>query len=577
MKQLGRGLKPFIPHIILCFALLFLQAQCDLALPDYMSNIISNGIAVSDMDVIWHEGWKMIACTLIGMASAITVCFIASKVGSGMAKNMRKGLFVKISGFSGEEMGNFSTSSLITRSTNDITQVQIFTIILIRIVLYAPIIGVGGVFKAMDKSAGLPGSTGVIALAVIILLGTIIVLLSIAQPKVLRMQKLIDKVNRVAREGLSGMMIVRAFNNEKHEEERFDEVNKELTGVNLFVNRTMIVLMPVILFIMYFVSVMIVLVAAQNAQQVADVSNAMAFIQYAMQIIMAFMMVAMVFIMWPRANVAAKRIGEVMDTKSVIVDKENPVDAKNIKGEIVFDNVSFKYPGSDEYSLEHISFTAKPGETTAFIGGTGSGKSTVINLIPRMYDVTEGSVKIDGVDVRDYSQKSLRAEIGFVPQKNILFSGDIESNIKYGKDDANHEEVVRAARIAQAEEFVEEKKEKYEYPIAQGGSNVSGGQKQRLAIARAIIKNSPIYIFDDSFSALDFKTDAKLREALKENVAGSSVLIVAQRVGTIMNADKIIVLADGKIAGMGTHKELMQNCDVYREIAYSQLSEEELA
>ena len=567
----------YIAWLALAFVLLFIQAQCDLLLPDYMSSIVSNGIAQGNTQLILSEGGMMLLIAVAGMVSTVLVGLIASRFGSGVARDLRGGVFEKVTRFSGAELDRFSTSTLITRSTNDITQIQLFLIILIRIVIYAPILGVGGVIKAMEKSQTMPGMSGVIAIAVLIMLGVILMILAIVQPRFIKLQKLVDKLNLVTREGLTGMMIVRAFNNERHEEQRFEEVNAELTAVNLFVNRVMVLLMPVIMLIMNGVSVAVVWVAANAAQDVADVANAMAFMQYCMQIIMAFMMVSMIFVLMPRAMVSLKRVREVLHTDFSVLDKSDAKKAENLAGKIEFDHVSFRYPGAEDDVLKDITFTAEPGTTTAIIGGTGSGKSTLVSLLPRLYDVTSGAVRIDDVDVRDYDRVSLRDQIGYVPQKSVLFSGTVESNLRYANEQASDADMHKAAEVAQAAEFIGNLEEGYDSPIAQSGSNVSGGQRQRLAIARALMKKCPIYVFDDSFSALDFKTDAALRQALKQKVAHASVLMVAQRVGSIMQADKIIVMADGEIVGMGTHQELMKNCEVYREIAVSQLSQEELA
>ncbi len=599
MSILLKYYKRHIGLILAAFALLFVQAQCDLALPDYMSRIVSEGIAVSDTGYILKYGLIMLLISLLGVAAAIGVGFVASRLGAGLARDMRTSVFGKVSLYSNAEFDKFSTSSLITRSTNDITQILIFTVMLVRTVFYAPIMGIGGVLKCVQYSKEMPQITMVIAIAVGALIAFIIFLLLVVQPKFTKVQKMVDKTNLVAREGLTGMMVVRAFNTQKYEEQRFDTVNSDLTKINLFVNRIMAIMMPFMTIIMNGVSLAIVWVAANTANDVTSVGNMMAFMQYAMQIIMSFMFVSMMFILMPRALVSARRIGEVLNSEITIVDRPDARPAEDLKGVVRFENVSFTYPGGEDPAISGISFTSLPGQTTAFIGSTGSGKSTLINLIPRLYDVTEGRITIDGTDVRDMTKESLRRNIGFVPQKNVLFSGTIESNLKYGwqpdpeelkarmeADGISEEEAVRrlsdeamerAARIAQATEFIEAKPDKYQSEVAQGGGNVSGGQKQRLSIARALVKKCPIYIFDDSFSALDFKTDAQLRRALKEETSDATVLIVAQRVGTIMGADQIIVLDEGKIAGIGTHRELLQSCEVYADIAHSQLSEEELA
>lgn len=563
--------------IVLALGFLTCEAVCELELPSYMSSIISDGIMSSDLTEVLRIGGIMLAIALASCCSSIIVSFLASRVGAGMSKDLRADIFDKVLSFSSKEYNAFSVSSLITRSTNDITQIQIFTIMFLRMVMYAPIMGIGGIIKAVNTASGISALGIVVGVALAVVVCTIIVLMLVVLPRFTKIQKQVDEVNRVAREGLTGMMVVRAFNTQKHEEERFEAANMALTKSNLFVNRVMSLLMPLITILMNGVSVATVWVAALFVEDYVAVANMMAFMQYAIQIIMSFMMISMVFILLPRAVVAMRRVSEVLSTQPSIVDpegKENP-EGIRLKGEIEFRDVAYNYGGS-ENAVEHISFTASPGETVAIIGPTGSGKSTVINLIPRLADASEGSVLIDGRDVREYNVDDLRRNIGFVPQKNILFSGTIASNLRMGDENATDEQLRKAAEIAQAEEFISEKPEGINDPIAQGGTNVSGGQKQRLAIARALVKKAPIYIFDDSFSALDFKTDAALRSALAENMKDSTVIIVAQRVGTIMNADRIIVLDDGRIAGVGTHRELLETCEVYNQIARSQLSEEDL-
>lgn len=567
----------YIPWIIVAFGLLYVQATCDLALPDYMSTMVSEGILVSDMSVILNNGGVMLLYALAGTVCSVLVGYISAFVGAGVGKKVRGALFVQVSNYSNSEFDKFTVSSLITRSTNDITQIQMFTTMLIRMVCYAPIIGIGGIIKAVQKSAAMPTLVWVIVVAVGVLLLAIFLLIVIVQPKFMKLQKLVDKLNLVAREGLNGMMVVRAFNTSKHEEERFDKVNKELTNSNLFVNRIMSLLMPIINLVMNGVSLAVIWIASFTASNIADVGNIMAFMQYAVQIVMAFMMVSMVFILMPRAIVSAKRVGEALKCDISIKDKPNAIKAENIKGVVEFKNVDFKYNKGEEEALSNISFVARPGQTTAIIGSTGSGKSTLIGLIPRLYDATEGTVTIDGTDVRDFTLESLRDTVAFVPQKNVLFSGTIETNIKYADEKGSDESMIEAATTAQAIEFISSKDEGYKSEIAQGGGNVSGGQKQRLAIARALYKKCPVYVFDDSFSALDFKTDSNLRKALKEKVSDATVMIVAQRVGTIMNADQIIVLDEGKIVGIGKHSNLMESCQVYADIAHSQLSKEELS
>ena len=567
----------YLGWIVLALGFLTCEAVCELELPSYMSSMISEGIMSSDLTNVLKTGGIMLAIALAACCSSIIVSFLASRVGSGMSKDLRADIFDKVLSFSSKEYNSFSVSSLITRSTNDITQIQIFSIVFLRMVMYAPIMGIGGVIKAVNTASGISALGIVVGVALAVVVCAIVILMLVVLPKFTKIQKQVDDVNRVAREGLSGMMVVRAFNTQAHEEERFEQANAALTKTNLFVNRIMALLMPLITILMNGISVATVWVAALFVEDYMQVANMMAFMQYAIQIIMSFMMISMVFILLPRAAVAMRRVADVLCTQPSISDPEGEEQPRGIrlKGEIAFNDVAYNYGGS-ENAVEHISFTASPGETVAIIGPTGSGKSTVINLIPRLADVTQGSVTIDGRDVRDYNIEDLRKNIGFVPQKNVLFSGTIRSNLLMGDQGASEERLKRAADIAQASEFINEKPDGFDEPIAQGGTNVSGGQKQRLAIARALVKDAPIYIFDDSFSALDFKTDAALRKALKENAKDATLIIVAQRVGTIMSADRIVVLDDGRMVGVGTHEELMRSCEVYKQIALSQLSEEDL-
>jgi len=521
-------------------------------------------------------GLKMIGISLIILLCTILVGYIAAKTAGQIGCDLRGRVFRKVVSFSGEEFDRFSTASLITRSTNDIQQIQMVCVILMRMIMYAPILGVGGIIKIFGTARSM---SWIIAVGVAVVIAVVIALFVVAMPKFKAMQNLVDKLNLVTREILTGVPVIRAFSTEKHEEVRFDKANKDLTKTLLFTNRAMALMMPTMMLIINGISLMIVWFGAKGIDSGnLQVGEMMAFITYAMQIIFSFLMITMVSIILPRAGVSANRIQEVIDTEISINDPANPVSTKNsrTKGLLEFHNVSFHYPDAQGDTLENISFVAKPGQTTAFIGSTGSGKSTLVNLIPRFFDVSDGRITIDGVDVRDMSQMELRDKLGFVPQKAVLFSGTIESNIKYGKQDANIEEVKKAAAIAQSTDFIEAKEEKYESSIAQGGSNVSGGQKQRLSIARAVAKQPEIFVFDDSFSALDFKTDAAVRKALQEETNNSTVLVVAQRISTIMNADQIIVLDEGKIVGKGTHKELLKNCEVYYQIASSQLSPKEI-
>lgn len=520
-------------------------------------------------------GGQMAVLALLGMAASIMVAFLASRVGASAGRDLRSGVFHKVVGFSNNEFNHFSTASLITRSTNDIQQIQMLIVMLLRMVLYAPILAIGGVLQVMKTNVSM---SWIIGLAVIIIAFVVLLLFLVVMPKFKVLQNLVDKLNLVTREILTGLPVIRAFSTEKHEEERFDDANRTLTKTNLFVNRAMTFMMPVMMFVMNGVSVLIVWTGAHGISDgQMQVGDMMAFIQYTMQIIMGFLMLCMISIMLPRAAVAADRVEEVLKSETMIHDpKQEKHFPEDGKGVLTFDHVSFRYPGADEDVLEDITFTAKPGETTAIIGSTGSGKSTLVNLIPRFYDVTSGDIMLDGVDIREVKQQELREKLGYVPQKGVLFSGDIASNIMFGNSHGSDDEMIEAAEIAQATEFIDTKPEKYKSPISQGGLNVSGGQKQRLSIARAIAKHPQVFIFDDSFSALDYKTDVTLRRALAEKTSGSTVLIVAQRISTILHAEQIIVLDEGKVAGKGTHAELLKNCPVYREIAESQLSKKEL-
>jgi len=525
---------------------------------------------------ILHIGMLMLLLTLLSGACTIAVGFLSARTAAGLSRDLRRNVFERVENFSSTEFDKFSTASLITRSTNDITQIQMVVIMMMRMFIYAPIIGIGGTIRAIGKSSNM---WWIIALAVVIMFGMIMAVFSVALPKFKAIQSLIDRLNLVLRENLSGMMVIRSFNMQKFEEDRFDVANKNLTNTLLFVNRIMVLMMPFMMMIMNGVVVLIIWVGShQVANSTIQVGDMMAFMQYALQILFAFMMLSMMFIILPRASVSGDRISEVLETEPLIRDLPDPRQfPEPFKGTIEFRDVSFHYPGAEEDALHNITFTAQPGQTTAFIGTTGSGKSTIVSLIPRFYEVSNGAIQVDGVDIREVGQHELRDRIGFVPQKSNLFSGTIESNLLYGDENATDEELKLAADIAQAGEFINSKPEGMQAEVAQGGMNVSGGQKQRLAIARALVKKAPIYIFDDSFSALDYKTDAALRKALKANTGSSTLLIVTQRIATIKNAEQIIVLDDGRIVGKGTHQELMKDCEVYRGIALSQLSKEELA
>lgn len=574
MVKLIKYLKPYVWQIIILFAAVYVSVMTSLELPDYMSKIINDGVVAGNNDVVIHNGLLMLVVSLIGGVATVIIGLLASRIGTGFSRSVRNEVFAKVESFSMTEFNKFSTASLITRSTNDIQQIQMVLILVLRMVLQAPIMAIGAIMKAYHTA---PSMSWIIILAIVIMMGIILILFSIALPKFQLLQKLVDKLNLVTRQNLTGLRVIRAFNNEKVEQKKFEIANVDLTNANLFVNRLMVIMQPLIMVIFNFTALLIIWVGAHlignGNLQIGDM---MAFMQYAMQVIMAFLMVSIVFIMFPRAAVSAKRVVEVIETESLIKEPKSPKKTKDSSGLVEFKDVTFSYPTADVPVLSHLSFTAKPGETTAFIGSTGSGKSTLINLIPRFYDVTDGQILIDGLDVRDYKLEDLYSKIGYIPQKSVIFSGTVSSNIKYGAPKANQKEVEKAAKISQSEEFVKNLEGAFDHSIAQGGTNVSGGQKQRLSIARAIILNPEIYIFDDSFSALDFKTDRTLREALSKETKQKTVLIVAQRISTILGADKIIVLDEGKIVATGSHEELMKGCDVYREIAFSQLSPTEL-
>ena len=575
MKHILRIFSGYWLMFIILVGFTYAMVMANLWLPDKMSEIVNNGIIKQDMPAIWHNGWQMILVTAAGGICSIIIGLLASRIATGMAQRLRKELFERVESFALADFNKFSTASLITRSTNDIQQIQMTSILLLRLALMAPIMAIGGLQKAIHNA---PNLSWIIALAVSVLLVVIAVLFVIAVPRFKKLQTLVDKLNLVTRENLVGLKVIRAFHNEKIEQKKFQQANTELNKMNLFVNRLMMLLDPIMTLVMNFSSVAIVwfgahLISSGNLQ----IGNMMAFLEYAMQVIISFLLLSMVFIMVPRAAVSVKRVGEVLDTLPSIVDPQSPQQLPNdATGKIEFKDVTFTYPDADLPVLSSINFTAEPGQTTAFIGSTGSGKSTLINLIPRFYDVSAGQILLDGVDIRQLKLGDLYDQIGYVPQKGVLFSGTIASNIKYGNAKASQKLVEKSAKIAQAAEFVSELKNGYKNEIAQGGSNVSGGQRQRLSIARAIAVEPNVYIFDDSFSALDFKTDAKLRLALAKETKHKTVLIVGQRINTIMNADKIIVLDEGKIVGQGTHQELMKNCEVYQEIAASQLSEDDL-
>ena len=574
MKTVLKYYKPYIPVIVFMLAFLFGQAMCELALPGYMSDIINNGIVKGDMGYIWQTGALMIVVSLGSVACSIMSNFLSARTAAKSARSIRRSLFKKVTDFSAAELEEFSTASLITRSTNDVQMVQQATVMILRLACFAPMMGIGAVIKALNTSVSLSWTVG---LALLVIVGIMLLAFFLVLPKFQVLQKKLDKLNLIMKERLTGILVIRAFTTEKTEEKNFDVANLDLTKINIFVNRAMSFMMPALMFVMNAVSILIIwagahLVEAQNLM----IGDMLAYLQYSMHVIMSFLYITMMFIMIPRAAVSAQRIGKVLDVEPTIEDKEDPQKLQEPKGLIQFNNVSFAYPDADEKTLADISFTAEPGKTTAIIGGTGSGKSTLISLIPRFYDATEGEVLLDGVNIKDITQYDLRENIGYVPQKGLLFSGTIGSNLRYGKESATEEEMAEAAVIAQATEFIDEKGHGFDEEVAQGGTNVSGGQKQRLSIARALVRKPKVYIFDDSFSALDFKTDKALRDALKEKVGESTIIIVAQRINTILDADQILVLDEGRIVGKGSHEELMASCGVYKEIALSQLSEEEL-
>lgn len=575
MKTLLKSLKAYWGYILLAIALLYLQAQSDLALPDYMSKIINNGVMNGDIPYIWRTGGLMMLVSFAGTACSIAMGYFAAKVAANVGADLRMGIFSKVQSFSNAEFDHFSTASLITRTTNDITQIQMLLVMSIRMVFYAPILGIGGLVKALDESTSM---TWIIGVAILCMLVVIIAAFVVVMPKMQSMQKLIDRLNLVSRENLEGLLVIRAFNTQKFEENRFNTANRNLADTSLFVNRAMASMMPLIMLIMNLTTVFIVWIGSRAVSSFSmNIGSMMAYMQYAMQIIMSFMFLAMMFIIIPRAVVSANRVQEVMNREETVLDKNNPESfPAAFQPVIAFHDVTFRYPGSEDNVLTNINFTARPGQTTAFIGATGAGKTTIVSLLMRFYDVTSGSILVSGMDIRDVTKHDLREKIGYVPQKSLLFSGTIAQNLAYSDASMPFEKIETAARIAQATEFIVEKEEQYDSHISQGGTNVSGGQKQRLSIARALAKDAPIYVFDDTFSALDLKTDQQLREAINRELKGSTILLVAQRVSTIMHADQIVVLDQGKIAGVGTHKELLGNCDIYYEIASSQLSAEEL-
>ncbi|ADU26002.1 ABC transporter ATP-binding protein [Ethanoligenens harbinense] len=575
MLKIYKNLKGYIPHICVILVLIFAQVLTDLYLPTLMSDIVNTGIMKEDVNYILHMGGLMIGVAGIGIVCAVVAVMIGSRVAIGLGGILRSKIFRHVEKFSLHEFDKFGSSTLITRTTNDIIQIQTVTILIINMMLRAPLTAIGGIILAYREDKSL---TIIFAIALPVLIAVIAIIMSRAMPLFKQVQKKLDKINLVLRENLTGIRVIRAFNRIGHENARFDEANQDLTRTYITVNRIMAFLMPVLMLALNVMQLSIIWFGSVRVDAGSmNIGALAAFIQYAALILINFIMLAMMFIFIPRAQAASERISEVLETAPEILDPAEPKHADGEQGYVEFRNVCFSYQGAERPALSGVSFSAKPGETTAIIGGTGSGKSTLVNLIPRFYDVDEGQVLVDGVDVREQSQKELRAKIGFVPQKAILFTGTITANLRYGKKDATDEEITHASEIAQASGFVGEMREGYDTVLAEGGLNLSGGQKQRLSIARALVRRPEIYVFDDSFSALDFKTDARLRAALKKETGDATVLIVAQRVGTVMGADRIIVLDDGKVAGIGTHEEMMKTCEVYREIVSSQLSEEELA
>ena len=574
MRTVFKYYKSYIPLIVGILAFLFGQAMCELALPGYMSDIINNGIVKGDMDYIKKIGLIMILVSCGSVICSIVSSYLAARTAAGSARKIRGALFDKVTDFSAAELSEFSTASLITRSTNDVQMVQQTTVLTLRLACFAPIMGIGAIIKALRTSVSLSWTVGV-ALAVIV----VIMLMSffLVLPKFKVLQEKLDRINLIMKERLTGLLVIRAFTTEKTEEKRFDDANEELKKINMFVNRAMSFMMPALMFVMNGVSILIIWAGAHLVDsQSLMIGDMLAYLQYAMHVIMSFLYITMMFIMLPRAAVSMQRIGKVLDVEPRIEDPAEPETLQEPKGEICFDHVSFAYPDADEKTLDDISFTAKPGQTTAIIGSTGSGKSTMLNLIPRFYDATEGAVRIDGVDIRDITQENLREQIGYVPQKNVLFSGDIADNLNFGNENGTEEDWKQAAKTACADEFICKKKEGYHDSVAQGGTNLSGGQRQRMAIARAMMKKPEIYVFDDSFSALDMKTDRQLRQNLKESIEDATVIMVAQRISTVLDADRILVVDDGQIVGNGTHRELLDTCPLYREIAEIQLGKEAL-